>query len=98
MLPKVFARQNLDPASLGGLIDLVGNIALGDAKAKLDPPVGGGGVQGLGIGVGDDEIHALDVGAHHVGDGVSARSADADDADPGSKFVDFRPDEIDAHD
>jgi hypothetical protein len=30
----VFARQNLDPASLGGLIDLVGNIALGDAKAR----------------------------------------------------------------
>ncbi len=28
VLPKVFARQNLDPTSLGGLIDLVGNIAL----------------------------------------------------------------------
>ncbi|MDF9827940.1 type I restriction enzyme M protein [Ereboglobus sp. PH5-10] len=34
VLPKVFARQNLDPSSLGGLIDLVGNIALGDAKAR----------------------------------------------------------------
>mgnify|MGYP003583451335 FL=1 len=34
VLPKVFARQNLDPASLGSLIDLVGNIALGDAKAR----------------------------------------------------------------
>ena len=34
VLPKVFARQNLDPASLGGLIDLVGNIALSDAKAR----------------------------------------------------------------
>ncbi len=34
VLPKVFARQNLDPASLGGLIDLVGNIALGDAKSR----------------------------------------------------------------
>ncbi len=34
VLPKVFARANLDPASLGGLIDLVGNIALGDAKAR----------------------------------------------------------------
>lgn len=34
VLPKVFARGNLDPASLGGLIDLVGNIALGDAKAR----------------------------------------------------------------
>ena len=34
VLPKVYARQNLDPASLGGLIDLVGNIALGSAKAR----------------------------------------------------------------
>ncbi len=34
VLPKVFARQNLDPTSLGGLIDLVSNIALGDAKAR----------------------------------------------------------------
>jgi len=34
VLPKVYARQNLDPTSLGGLIDLVGNIALGDAKAR----------------------------------------------------------------
>lgn len=34
VLPKVFARQNLDPTSLGELIDLVGNIALGSAKAR----------------------------------------------------------------
>ena len=34
VLPKVFARGNLDPTSLGGLINLVGNIALGDAKAR----------------------------------------------------------------
>jgi type I restriction enzyme M protein len=34
VLPKVFARGNLDPTTLGGLIDLVGNIALGDAKER----------------------------------------------------------------
>ena len=34
MLPEVFARQYLDPTSLGSLIDLVSNIALGDAKAR----------------------------------------------------------------
>jgi type I restriction enzyme M protein len=34
VLPKVFARGNLDPTNLGGLIDLIGNIALGDAKAR----------------------------------------------------------------
>jgi type I restriction enzyme M protein len=34
VLPKVFARDNLDPASLGQLIDLVSNIALGDARSR----------------------------------------------------------------
>lgn len=34
VLPKVYARQNLDPTSLGELIDLVGDIALGDTKAR----------------------------------------------------------------
>ncbi|MGZ2165296.1 N-6 DNA methylase [Acinetobacter baumannii] len=34
VLPKVYARQNLDPTSLGELIDLIGNIALGDAKSR----------------------------------------------------------------
>jgi len=34
VLPKVYARGNLDPTSLGGLIDLIGNIALGEAKER----------------------------------------------------------------
>ncbi len=34
VLPKVYARGNLDLASLGGLIDLISNVALGDAKAR----------------------------------------------------------------
>ncbi len=34
VLPKVYARGNLDPTNLGGLIDLIGNIALGDAKER----------------------------------------------------------------
>lgn len=34
VLPKVYARQNLDPTSLGSLINLIGTIALGDAKAR----------------------------------------------------------------
>ncbi len=34
VLPKVYARDNLDPATLGALIDLVSGIALGDAKAR----------------------------------------------------------------
>ncbi len=34
VLPKVYARQNLDPTSLGELIDLIGNVALGDSKSR----------------------------------------------------------------
>lgn len=34
ILPKVYARPNLDKTSLGGLIDMVGNIALGTEAAK----------------------------------------------------------------
>ena len=34
VLPKVYARGNLDPASLGGLIDLISNVALGEAKVR----------------------------------------------------------------
>ena len=33
VLPKVYPRQNLDPTALGELIDLIGNIAMGTAKA-----------------------------------------------------------------
>jgi type I restriction enzyme M protein len=40
VLPKVYARGNLDPTNLGGLIDLVGNIALGDAKARSGDVLG----------------------------------------------------------
>jgi len=34
VLPKVYARGNLDPTSLGGLIDLMSNVALGEAKDR----------------------------------------------------------------
>lgn len=40
VLPQVYARQNLDPTRLGELIDLVGNIALGDAKARSTDVLG----------------------------------------------------------
>ena len=37
VLPKVFARGNLDPTNLGGLIDLIGNIDFnGTANGKAD--------------------------------------------------------------
>lgn len=34
VLPKVYARQNLDRASLGSLVDIIGTIALGTKEAK----------------------------------------------------------------
>ena len=34
VLPKVYTQQNLDPASLGELVDLIGNIALGDERSR----------------------------------------------------------------
>jgi len=34
ILPKVFAKPNLDKSSLGGLIDLIGDVALGSEAAK----------------------------------------------------------------
>ena len=40
VIPKVYARQNLDRASLGGLIDLVGTIALGTEQAQSKDVLG----------------------------------------------------------
>ncbi len=40
VLPKIYARQNLDKQSLGGLIDLIGTIALGDETAKAKDVLG----------------------------------------------------------
>lgn len=40
VLPKVYARPNLDKQSLGSLIDLIGTIALGDAKAQSQDVLG----------------------------------------------------------
>jgi len=40
VLPKVYARPNLDKQSLGGLIDLIGTIAIGDAKAQSQDILG----------------------------------------------------------
>jgi len=70
---------------------------LRNLQPELNTAVGRRSVQRLGVRVGDDEIDALHVRAHHVGDGVTAGAADADDANAGPKFVDFRPNEIDAH-
>ena len=40
ILPKVYGRSNLDPASLGGLLDLIGDVALGSDTAKARDMLG----------------------------------------------------------
>ncbi|WP_455642881.1 class I SAM-dependent DNA methyltransferase [Parabacteroides sp.] len=40
VLPKVFARQNLDPASLGELIDLIGNSTMSSTQTKSSDLLG----------------------------------------------------------
>jgi type I restriction enzyme M protein len=40
ILPKVYGQQKLDSKSLGGLIDLIGSIALGDAEAQAQDVLG----------------------------------------------------------
>jgi type I restriction enzyme M protein len=40
ILPKVYARQNLDAQTLGGLIDTISSIALGSEKAKSQDVLG----------------------------------------------------------
>ena len=40
VLPKQFARPALDKAALGGLIDLIGTIALGDAESQKQDLLG----------------------------------------------------------
>ncbi|PWK19633.1 N-6 DNA methylase [Xanthomarina spongicola] len=40
VLPKVYAKENLDPTSLGQLIDLISNIALGDEVSRSQDILG----------------------------------------------------------
>ena len=34
VLPKVYAKENLDTTNLGSLVDMIGNVAMGDAKHR----------------------------------------------------------------
>ncbi len=98
--PSSACSISVDRLFGGGLADLgprAGAEALGDLEAELDLAVGEAVVERLRVGVGDDEIDALHVGVDHVGDGVAARAADADHADPRAELLHFRTDEIDAH-
>ena len=55
--------------------------ALGDLRAHLDDARRLRHGQRLRVGVGDDEIDALQSGGDHVVDGIAAGAADAEDGD-----------------
>lgn len=40
VLPKTYGRTNLDPQTLGGLIDTIGTVALGDSNSKSQDVLG----------------------------------------------------------
>ena len=64
----------------------------GGAAAELDDPVGVRIAQRLGVGVGDDELDALDLASDHVGDGIAAGAADSDHRDARAQLIQFRSD------
>ena len=50
-------------------------------RPELDAPVGAAVHELLRVGVGDDELHALQVRRDHVVHGIGAAAADADHGD-----------------
>ena len=56
-------------------------------STQLHATVGLGERQMLRVGVGDDELDALQTGIDHVVHGIAARAADAEDDDPGFSSV-----------
>ena len=65
----------------------------------LDDLFGAGARHGerLSVGVGDDEVDALEPGVDHVIDGVATRAADTEDGDPRLQFADVEFLRVDVH-
>ena len=68
-----------------------------DLHAELDAAVGLGEGQLLGVGVGDDELDALEPRLDHVVDGVAAGAADAEHDDARAQLLHRGRSDIDAH-
>ena len=71
--------------------------AAGDVGPELDALFRRRGAERLRVGVGDDELDALDLGRDHVGDRVAAGPTDADDGDARAQIVGRCGSDIDAH-
>ena len=63
--------------------------ALCDLHAKLDAGASRAHGQLLGIGVGDHELHAHQIGGDHVGHRIAAGTADTNDSDTRLQFGQF---------
>ena len=59
-------------------------------QAELNFAAGFGMGKGLCIGVGDDEVNALQILINHVIDGIAAAAADSDDGNPRFQVHDGR--------
>ena len=84
----------------GGATDLglrAGAETFGHLRAHLDDALGLRHRERLRVGVGDDEVDALQARRDHVVDGIAAGAADAEHGDPRLHFPDIRDRQIDGH-
>ena len=79
--------EAIESRELGGQESTFYVLRVLDNNMRVMVPVTKSVQVGLRNLVGDDEIDAFDLRFHHVGDGVAARTADADDHDLGTKIV-----------
>src|SRR4029079_15424978 len=71
--------------------------ALGHLRAHLHDALGLRHGERLRVGVGDDEVDALQPGSDHVIDGIAACSTDAEDGNPRFQLADVRGCQIECH-
>ncbi len=90
--PDVVHRQFSGFAALVGLAAGAQSTA-----AELDALVRIAAAQGLRIGIGADELHALHATTNHVAHGVAATATDADDLDLGALVKRFFFNHFDGH-
>ena len=90
----------VDDLLRGGRADVrlrSGAEALGHLRAHLHDALRLRHRQRLRVGVGDDEVDALQPGGDHVVDGVAAGATDAEDGNPRLQLADVRGGQIECH-
>ena len=100
LAPERWSRISSSTSCGRGRADIrlrTGAEALGDLGAHLDDALRLRHGERLRVGVGDDEIDALQSGGDHVVDGVAAGSADAEDGDARLQLADVRGSKIECH-